>query len=152
MELMRDNPRYRNYSDTVDYFRMTKDCPSIYGGYIQVEGFSYSRIGINGIRYYGVIPMTRCVMATVQDMNGIMYDSQYDPNTTEPDYHELCHRTIHNFYDVIVNRAINPTFDNIRTVARDCENNAFYRSIGKESLSLNYNMKYNDTYCIYDDE
>ena len=150
MELMRDNPRYRSYSDTVNYFRMTKDCPSMYGEYIRVEGFSYSRIGIDGIRYYAVIPMTRSVMATIEDMHGKMYESIYDPDTIEPEYESMCHRTVHSFYDVMVNRSIEPIFDNTRTIARDCAANAYCRSIGKRSF-IRDDIKYNDVYYV-DDE
>lgn len=154
--LTRNNPRYRGYLDTEDCFQLTKECPSVYGGYDVVEGFEYTKIGIDGILYYGVSPMTRCTLATTFiGKSGMTQHCFYDAATDQPEYEDMCHRTVKPFYDMGIDR-IRPLFDATRTVARDCDHYTSFRSIGIESVPkdrvCDCNTYYHESEYIVDED
>lgn len=136
--LTRDNPRYQRYLDTKGCFQLSKECPSVYGGYEVVEGFEYNRIGMDGVSYYGILPMTRCVLGTnFVGKTGMMHQSFYDAESDQPEYDSMYHRTIHSFYEDDFRR-IHPYVSEARTIALDCGHYASYRKIGLDSTQKNY--------------
>lgn len=136
--LTRDNPRYQRYLDTKGCFQLSKECPSVYGGYEVVEGFEYNRIGMDGVSYYGILPMTRCVLGTnFVGKTGMMHQSFYDAESDQPEYDSMYHRTIHSFYEDDFRR-IRPYVNEARTIALDCSHYASYRAIGLDSTQKEY--------------
>lgn len=148
--LTRDNPRYQSYLDTAECYQVSKTCPSVYGGFEEVEGFGFSKVGIDGILYGSVLPMTRCVLGTnFIGETEMMYQSFYDGDSDQPEYGNMCHRTIHQFHDNEFRR-IRPFVGTTRTIGAKCCQYAWYRSVGLDSRARNYvcNPYYTPNYDV----
>lgn len=132
--LTRTNPRYREYLDTAYCYQVFKECPSVYGGYENVEGFEYTRLGLDGVTYYGIIPMTRSTLGTnFIGRTSIHQDCIYDFATDVPSNEVMYHRTIFPMHGMGVERLF-PESNTERTIGRDYDFYASHRSISIDCL------------------
>lgn len=146
--LTRSNPRYRDYVDTPNCYQVTKECPSLYGGYEDVEGFEYTRLGLDGITYYSTLPMTRCTLSATffgrTNARIPMYENASDkPNNEEVMYH----RTIFPIHSMGIERLL-PESNTERTIGRDYDYYASHRSISYDCIAP-YTIPDPDTYLRY---